>query len=322
MDSTIKLTVSHAPFWHNGSGISQKSYNILLACLLAVIPGIYRYGYPALGAVTLSIGSAVLWEFLMNLATRRPVSIGDGNAAVIGMLLAMMLPAVVPWWVVVIGSFIAVVIGKQIYGGIGGNPFNPVAVAMAILMLSWKNFLDFNTALVGYGFAFNPVDPLVLAKSFGPAAVKDFKLGDLLMGRQVGGIGSSFGLGLIIGGIYLMIRGFIRWEIVLSFLVGIFASALCFYLYNPNVYASPGFHLLTGYSLIGAFLLATEDSSSPVHFLPMIIYGCLGGMLTVLIRNIGSHVDGVVFAVLIINILNPLLDKIRPKALGKVAHHA
>ncbi len=322
MDSSVKLTVSHAPFWHNGSGISLKSYNILLASLVAVVPGLYLYGFPALGVVTLSIGSAVLWEFLVNLAARRPVSIGDGNAAVIGMLFAMLLPAVVPWWVVVVGTFIAVVIGKQIYGGIGGNPFNPVAIAMAILMLSWKDFLDFNTALAAYPFAFNPVEPLVLAKSFGAAAVQDFKLGDLLMGRQVGGIGTTFALGLIIGGLYLMVRGFIRWEIVVSFLAGVFATALCFKFYNPEVYAGPGFHLLTGYTLVGAFYLVTEDSSSPVQFIPMLIYGCLGGVLTVLIRNLGTHVDGVVFAVLVINLVNPLIDKIRPKALGKVVPHA
>jgi electron transport complex protein RnfD len=322
MYSTTKLTVSHAPFWHNGSRISVKSYNILLASLVAVVPGLYRYGLPAVGVVALSIGSAVLWELLMNIVTRRPVSIGDGNAAVIGMLFAMLLPAVVPWWVVVAGTFVAIVIGKQIYGGIGGNPFNPVVVAIAILMLSWKDFLDFNTALVNYPFDFNPVYPLVLLKSFGATAVKNFSLSDLLMGRQVGGIGSTYALGLIIGGIYLMIRGFIRWEIAISFLAGIFITALGFNLYNPDVYAGPGFHLLTGYSLVGAFFLVTDDSSSPVNLIPMIIYGAMGGVLTVLIRNIGTFVDGVVFATLIINIANPLIDKIRPKALGRVVNHA
>jgi electron transport complex protein RnfD len=233
----------------------------------------------------------------------------------------MLLPATAPWWIVVIGTGIALVIGKHIYGGIGANPFNPVLLAIAILMLSWGKILDFNTALVNYAFNFNPVYPLTLMKSFGASAVKGFELKDLLMGRQIGGIGATCGIGLIAGGIYLMLRGYIRWEIAISFLVGVAATALCFNKVNP-VYAGPGIHLLTGYTLVGAFFLITEDSSSPVNFIPMLIYGAGAGILTVLIRNIGAHVDGVVFAVLIANLINPLVDKIRPKAIGEVTSHA
>jgi electron transport complex protein RnfD len=138
------------------------------------------------------------------------------------------------------------------------------------------------------------------------------------MGQQSGGIGSTFGLGLIIGGIYLIIRGFIRWEISVSFLAGVLITAMFFNIIDPARYAGPVFHLLTGYTLIGAFFLATEDSSSPVNFIPMLIYGAGAGIMTVLIRNIGAYVDGVVFAILLMNLVNPLLDKIRPKALGKV----
>jgi electron transport complex protein RnfD len=142
------------------------------------------------------------------------------------------------------------------------------------------------------------------------------------MGQQPGGIGTTFGLGLIIGGLYLMLRGHIRWEISLSFLASVFVTALLFNLSDPEKYANPVFHLLTGYTLIGAFFLATEDSSSPVNFVPMLLYGALAGILTVLIRNIGAFVDGVVFAILMMNVANPLLDKIRPKAMGKGIKHA
>jgi electron transport complex protein RnfD len=138
------------------------------------------------------------------------------------------------------------------------------------------------------------------------------------MGEQIGGIGATFGLGIIIGGCYLIARGFIRWEISVSFLAGIFFTALIFNGFDPSRFAGPFFHLCTGYTLIGAFFLATEDSSSPTNIIPMIIYGAGGGVLTMLIRNIGVHVDGVIFSVLIMNIINPLLDKIRPKAIGKV----
>ncbi len=322
MPDRKKLTVSYAPFWHDGSSISTKQYHIIAATMLAVIAGLLRYGAPALGVLSLSVGSAMVWEYLMNLATRRPVSIADGNAALIGLLFGMLLPAVTPWWVVIVGTLVAVVIGKQIYGGIGGNPFNPVAVAYAILMISWPIYLDFNAALVNYSFDFPAAYPLVLMNAYGAGGIEAFSLTDFLMGRQTGGIGATFGLGLIVGGIYLMARGFIRWEIAVSFLAGIFVSALCFNLYDPEAFASPGVHLLTGFSLIGAFFLATEDSSSPVNFIPMLIYGALGGVLTVLIRNQGAHVDGVIYAILIINLINPIIDKIRPKATGRVMYHA
>ena len=313
---------SHAPYWHNGSSISEKSYHIILATLPAVLLGIYQYGAPALGVLALSISCAMIWELIMNILMRRPASIGDGNAAVIGLLFAMLLPATTPWWAVVVGTFVAVVVGKQIFGGIGCNPLNPALVAIAIMMLSWKSLLDFNDALVNYDFDFNMVYPLAAIKGFGVSAVSDYTSQGLLMGQQTGGIGTTFGLGLIVGGLYLMLRGHIRWEISLSFLAGIFVTALLFNISDPEKYANPVFHLLTGYTLIGAFFLATKDSSSPVNFVPMVLYGAFAGILTILIRNIGAFVDGVVFAILMMNVANPLLDKIRPKAMGKGVEHA
>ena len=312
-----KFVVSHAPFLHDESRISERSYNIMLAALPAVLFGLVHYGIPALGVVSLSISSSIIWEFIMNYVTKRPKSIGDGNAALIGLLFAMLLPATSPWWLVLTGTFVSVVIGKQIFGGIGGNPFNPALIGIAILMVSWKNFFDFDDALLNYDLGFIMVYPLAALKHFGVSAVDSFTISDLLLGRQIGAIGTTFGIGIIAGGIYLIIRGFIRWEISLSFLAGVLITAFIFNLYDSTRYAGPFFHLLTGYTLIGAFFLATEDSSSPVNFIPMFIYGAGGGIMTVLIRNIGAHVDGVVFAVILMNIANPLLDKIRPKAIGK-----
>jgi Na+-translocating ferredoxin:NAD+ oxidoreductase subunit D len=313
-----KFTVSHAPFWHNGSSVSARSYNIILATLPAVLFGLFTYGMSAVGVVALAVSSAVVWELGFNKIAKRSPSIGDGNAAMIGLLFAMLLPATSPWWLVVTGTFVAVIVGKQIYGGIGGNPFNPVLVGLAILTLSWKDFFDFNEVLVNYDFSYPMAYPLASLKHFGVFAISDFKPAALLMGQQSGGIGAVFGLGLLLGGIYLIIRGCIRWEISVSFLAGVWVTALLFNMADPAKYADPAFHLLTGYTLIGAFFLATEDSSSPVNFIPMLIYGVFAGIMTVLIRNIGAYVDGVVFAILIANLINPLVDKIRPKALGKV----
>ena len=313
-----KLIVSHAPFWHIGNRVTERSYHTMLAALPAVLAGLVYFGAPVIGVVGLSVATAMLWELLINKVMKHSPTIGDGNAALIGLLLAMVLPATMPWWAVVTGTFIAVVIGKQIFGGIGSNAFNPVALAVAIMMISWKDLFDFNGMLLNYDFNFAAAYPLVSAKHFGSASVASYRLGDLIMGRQAGAIGATFGLGLIIGGIYLIIRGIIRWEISLTFLAGVYVTALLFNIADPVRFAGPGFHVLTGYTLIGAFFLATDDGSSPVWFVPMLIYGAVGGIMTVLIRNIGAYIDGVILAILVINLISPLLDKIRPKALGKV----
>ena len=313
-----KLVVSHAPFYHDGTRVPNRNFNIILAALPAVLMGFYRFGIPAIAVFSLSVSSAVLWELAINYLRKSPKSIGDGNAAVIGIIFAMLLPAVIPWWLVIVGTFIAVVIGQAVFGGIGGNPFNPAVVSMLILSISWGYHLDFNEAYVNYQFDFAAIYPLTALKNLGVSAIQGFQTGDLLMGEQIGAIGSVFGLGLIIGGIYLIIKGIVRWEISVSFIIGIIVAALIFKFAAPDKYAGPMFHLFTGYTLIAAFFLAPEESSSPVNFLPMIIYGLLGGFMTILIRNIGAYVDGALYAIIIVNLLNPLLDKIRPKAIGKV----
>mgnify|MGYP001823187828 CR=1 FL=1 len=313
---------SHAPFWHDGSSITARSYHLMLAALPAVLLGLFQYGIPALGVLAFSVSCAMIWELLMNLVTKRPTTIGDGNAAVIGLLFAMLLPATTPWWAVLAGTFVAIIVGKQIFGGLGCNPLNPTLVAIAIIELSWKSLLDFNGTLAGYDMGFNMVYPLAALKSFGASVTAEYSTFGLLMGQHAGGIGASFGLGLIVGGLYLMLRGYIRWEISVSFLVGVLVTALVFFIADPEKYANPVFHLLTGYTLIGAFFLLNEDSSSPVNVIPMLIYGAGAGVLTVLIRNVGAFPDGVVFAILLMNVANPMLDKIRPKAMGREIEHA
>jgi len=318
MHNPKKFVVSHAPYWHIGSSIPDRNYNFILAALPAVLTGIVYFGGPALGVISLAVSTAVAWEALFNLIAKRENTIGDGNAVLIGLLLGMLLPATAPWWLVITGTFLVVVISKQIFGGIGANPFSPPVLAYAILLLSWPAHLDMNTALVNFDFNFPAQDPLVAVKAFGPDSVDAFSLTDMLLGRKVGGIGATGGLALIIGGLYLILRGYVRWEIPVSFIAGLLATAGMFYIVDPTRYASPLFHLLAGYSLIGAFFLITDDSSSPVNTLPMLIYGAAGGVMTILIRNIGAFPDGVIHAVLVINLINPLIDKIRPKALGKV----
>lgn len=319
MNSHKKFIVSHAPFLHNGSGVAERNYNNIVALIPAVLMGLAFFGISALGVLCLALSSAVIWELLFNLAAKRPISVGDGHAAMIGLILGLLLPATAPFWVVITGTFLAIVIGKQIFGGMGANPFCPPALAYAILYISWKNYLDFDAQLIHFDFDFTPFYIPAAVKAFGTEALTNVKLGDLIVGRQVGGIGATSGLALILGGVYLIARGLKRWEIPVAFIAGLVITATFFHMANPAVYAGPFIHLFTGFTLIGAFFLATDDSASPVNPAAMAIYGATGGVMTILIRNIGQYPDGVIFAILLINLINPLVDKIRPKAIGKVA---
>ncbi len=322
MTKRIKLTVSHAPFWHDGDSICKMNLNMILAAMPAVIFGIVKFGMPALGVILLAISASMFFELVMNFAMKRPISIMDYDAALIGLLFGMMLPATTPWWVVVTGALVAIVIGKQIYGGLGANPFNPVLVGVAILMISWPGYFDADAALLNYEFDFKALAPLAALKHQGVSALDFFSIKDLIMGNQVGSIGTTFGLGLIIGGVFLIVRGYIRWEITISYIAGIIITALIFKMSNPQGFAGPMFHLFSGYTLFGAVFLATENSSSPVNLIPMLIYGLLGGTMIILIRNIGAYPDGTVLAILLTNLVNPLIDFIRPKALGRGVNNA
>jgi electron transport complex protein RnfD len=312
--NNIKLTVSHAPFWHDGDSLFQMNLNIMIATLPVVIFAIIQFGAPAFGVLSLSLSSAMIWELIMNLVSKKRITIGDLNSAVIGLLFGMMLPATSPWWFVITGTFVAVILGKMIFGGIGSNPFNPTLVGMAFLMLSWKVLFDFDAAYVNYDFDFTALAPLAALKLQGAAAVTDL--------FPLGALGSTFGLGLIIGGIYLILRGYIRWEISVSFILGIIVTAYCFQLANPETYAGPMIHLFSGYTLMGAFFLATESSSSPANRIPMFIYGFFAALMIILMRNIGVYEDGTVLAILLLNLVNPLIDTIRPKTLGKGVNNA
>ena len=318
MNSSKKFIVSHAPFWHNGSGVPERNYHAIIALIPAALMGLTYFGAPALGVIAFSMATAIGWELAFTSVSKRPNTVGDGHAALIGLILGLLLPATSPWWMVLTGTFLAIVIGKQIFGGIGSSPFNPAVLAAAILSIAWKTHYDFDAQLINFDFKFFAPEPLTALKAFGPEFIHKYSLGDLFLGRQTGGLGATCGLAIIIGGVYLIAKGFIRWEIPLGYITGIIVTALIFKIAAPDQFAGPGFHLLTGYTLFGAFFLATDDSTSPVNPLPMLIFGLLGGFMTILIRNIGAYPDGTFYAILIINLVNPLVDKIRPKAIGKV----
>lgn len=307
------LAVSAPPFWHCGRTIEKTMRWALLALMPAAVMAVLNWGWPALGVMCLCVAVAMSAEALASKLMGRPIRIDDGHAALIGLLFAFLLPASAPWWLAAFGAAMAVLLGKTAFGGMGSSPLSPPAVGWAVLLLSWPLLMDPNTALLSTEF----VDPLVRLKYFGAQAAQDaVSWQNLLLGHQVGALGASQVGMLLLGGILLCAKGIIRWEIAAAFLVGTVGVAACFHVANPDVYASPIFHLLTGSTIFAAFFLATEPACSPNRQIPMVLFGLLGGALVVLIRNFGMYADGAPFAVLLVNLIMPQLELIRPKPFG------
>lgn len=309
---SVLLSVSAPPFWHCGRTVRGNRYNMLLALTPAVLMAIWHWGLPAARVMALAVCTGVITEALCQKCMKRDISVDDFSAAVSCLLLAFLLPAAAPWWLVMLGAFFAVTLGKMAFGGLGANPLNTALVGWAILFVSWPVLMDPNAMQLNTAY----IDPLTRLKYFGAAAAADIPLTDLLLGKQIGGLGAAQIAGLFLGGSYLAARGIIRWEISLSFFAGVLAAGALLHMADPQTHASPLFHLCTGSTLLAGFFLATEAAGSPDRQIPMLIYGLIGGILTVIIRTYGIYADGAPFAVLLANLLAPQLNMIRPKPFG------
>ena len=307
----IKLNVALGPHIHYGVETSKIISNYFFALLPAAIFGCYQYGMIAVRTIALSIGSAVVFEYIARRLMGREVSLDDWSALFQGLLLGIILPPNTSWWVVIIGTFLMIIVAKQFFGGIGYYPLNPVLVSFAIMYVSWPKRMSSMFPLSSYSIKnMLPVDPLVALKTYGPCVTEVYKLKDLFIGFQTGGIASAAVLFILIGGLYLMIRGFIPATATISYIAGVIITAHIFHKADPTSYAPALFHLLSGMTMLAAFFLITDTTTCPVNRWPRIIYGSLAGMLTVLIRNIGAYPDGTVFAILILNLFHPVLDRI------------
>ncbi len=306
------LAVSAPPFWHCGRTIRSINYNTLLALAPAAIMGIWHWGLPAARVMALAVLTGIVVEALCQKIMAREIAVDNFAAVVTSLLFAFLLPASAPAWIVIVGVSLCITLGKMAFGGLGANPVNSALVGWALLYVSWPVYMDPNAMQLNTLF----VDPLVQLKYFGVQVASETPWLDLALGKQIGGLGAAQGLALLLGGSYLCIRGIIRWEIATSFFVGVGITAAIFHSIAPEMYVSPVFHLLTGSTLLGGFFLATEMASSPDRPIPMMIYGALGGILVIIIRVYGEHTDGVAFAILLINLLTPLLESIRPKPFG------
>ncbi len=311
-----ELVVSAIPHVHGGNSIQKIMMNTLIALIPAVVIGVYFFGMDTIRVIVIAMASAAAWEAILQKMMGRPIAVSNLSGAVSGLILAMLLPPTAPWWMICTGTFVMILLGKEIYGGLGNNPFNGVLIAWVVLQMSYPGYMiDW---LAPPGDFMTEATPLEVLKYEGVGSIAEhFTTSGLLIGNTTGFIGEVSALMLLIGGAYLLIRKVVSWRIPVSFLAGVFLFSGLFWLTNSEEYASPLFHLLAGGSIMAAFFLATDMPSSPVTPAGMLIYGFLCGVLTVVIRLWGAWDDGAYYAVFIISILTPLLDKIKSKIYGR-----
>lgn len=315
MDRVV-LNVAMGPHIHDGSRSSHIMHGYLLALIPAVLFGCCRYGMSGIRVLLLAVGSAVIFEWLSRKGMKQDNCLHDSSALVHGLLLGMILPPNTAWWIVVAGALITIIIAKQIFGGIGCYPFNPVMIGAAILMVSWPMRMSPHFSSVNMSLPGKILEPLSALKTYGPEVSGVFNTWDLAMGHHMSGIGTGSALLLGLGGLYLLVRGFISWRVCISYFAGLYGTAWIFHQVNADSYADPMFHLLSGLTVFAGVFIISDFTTTPANKIARILYGLIAGILIVLIRNIGAYPDGTVFAVLILNLFHPLLDRIRKPVMG------
>ena len=311
--------------------------DVLIALAPSMLVAVYFYGLSAIKLLLVAVIACMGVEFLIQkYLMRTKVTVTDLSAAVTGVLLALNLPPTTPWWVIVIGSVVAIGVAKMTFGGLGHNIFNPALVGRVFLLISFPVIMTDWTVPSSW---FRPgVDavtgatPLALIKE-GLAqgqtveqilsANPDLSYGQMLFARAGGSAGEASALAIILGFVYLLIRRVIRPHIPVTIVLTIAVMTGIFWLIDPSQYTDPLFNILTGGVLLGSVFMATDYVTSPMTTKGMVIYGVGIGIITVLIRFFGSYPEGVSFAILIMNSIVPLLNKyIKPARFGKEVSHA
>ena len=311
--------------------------DVLIALAPSMLVAVYFYGLSAIKLLLVGVIACMGVEFLIQkYLMRTKVTVTDLSAAVTGVLLALNLPPTAPWWVIVIGSVVAIGVAKMTFGGLGHNIFNPALVGRVFLLISFPVIMTDWTVPASW---FRPgVDavtgatPLALVKE-GLAqgmtvdqilsANPDLTYGQMLFARAGGSAGEASALAIILGFIYLLVRRVIRPHIPVTIILTVAVMTGIFWLIDPSQYTDPLFNILTGGVLLGSVFMATDYVTSPMAVKGMVIYGIGIGVLTVLIRYFGSYPEGVSFAILIMNSIVPLLNKyIKPARFGKEVSHA
>ncbi len=320
-----KLVVSAAPHVHSGQDVRQVMRDVILALLPAVLVGIWYFGVDAARVLILAVGGCLFFEAVMNRLLKRPSTLGNLSAALTGVLLAMNMPSSSPWWLVLVGTGVAIILGKAIYGGLGYNPFNPALVARVLLLISFPVQMTRWVVPQGLGTGFDAATgatPLGAAKEAASLGTPLAEVGvpgsmDLLLGNVGGSFGEVSALALLAGGLFLMWRGIIRWQIPVGFIGAVVLITGVAHLAAPEKYLDPLIHVLAGGLILGAFFMATDMVTSPVTRRGMLIFGVGCGVLTAVIRLWGGYPEGVSFAILLMNAATPLIDRYtRPRVFG------
>lgn len=309
------LSVAVRPHIHDGSSVSEIYLHQFIALLPAAVAGALLWGSGGLRTLLLALGSAIAIEWFSGRLMKRETSLANCSILAQGLMLGMLLSAAAPWWLIIVAAVMMVVLGKQIFGGLGGYPINPVILSMGVLLLSWPARMNLAAQAVNFTQDFPMIEPLVAWRSWGTEAVNAYSTSGMLMGQQLGGVGSTAILLLVLGGVYLALRGFIAWRIPLAYLGSMFVTAWLFNLGNSAAYPPPMFHLCSGIAVFAAFFIATDFTTAPVNPWAQVIYGAGCGLMTILFRTFGIFPDGTVFAIIVMNMAHPLVDRIHGKVI-------
>ena len=309
------LIVSTSPHLHSGASTRKIMLDVLIALSPAAVMAVVLFGLKALLLIAISVCSAVLSEFVFNLITKKRQTIGDLSAAVTGLLLALTLPASTKWWQVMVGAVFAIVVVKCLFGGIGCNFANPAITARIFMLISFGT-----TVAGGTKTAFSELTagatPLAAIKA-GADATALPSLTDMLVGNRGGAIGETCAIALLVGFAYLLIKKVITWQTPVVFVGATFLLSLLFggFDLTASVY-----HVLGGGLLIGAIFMATDYVTSPVTSWGKVVFAFGCALFTVIIRYFGSLPEGVSYAILLMNIISPYIEKLcAPKPLGAVS---
>ena len=320
-----KLIVSSSPHMVTKTDTSKIMGTVLIALLPAFAVGIYQFGFRVVTLTSVFVASCVLFEYLYNKITKKPQTVGDLSAVLTGVLLAFNCPSSLPYEIAIVGSFAAIVVIKQLFGGIGQNLVNPAVtarvfmfIAFATPMTSWPTPRGGHAtgAVVDATTSATPLGVLSHG-SFADVYNDGFTKMDLFLGNVGGCIGEVSALAILIGGLFLIWKKVISPIIPVTFIATVFVLGLIWGGFDGAL-----FHILAGGLMLGAFFCATDYVTSPTLPLGKVIFGIGCGLFTMLIRIFASYPEGVSFAILLMNILTPYIDKICEKRMYKLPKKA
>ncbi len=328
-----KLLVSPSPHIHGKENTRNLMRDVIIALVPAVAVSIYYFGFSAIKLVLVGVISCMLVEFLIQkFLLKGKCTICDYSAALTGVLLALNLPPNSPWWLMVIGSIVAIGVAKMTFGGLGQNLFNPALVGRVFLLVSFPVLMtDWTAPASFFGASIDAASgatPLALVKEAVAAGTPiseifannpSLSYTQLLFAR-VGSAGEVSAIALLLGFVYLLVRRVIKPHITLSIWATVFVFSGILWLCNPEQFTDPIFNLLTGGMLLGSIFMATDYVTSPMSEKGMVIFGVGIGIITILIREFGAYPEGISFAILIMNATVPLINMyVKPKRFAKEA---